>query len=68
MVAVILRGFIEVTGMFTTLTAFVMIINAKYSESEVVKPYFLPGYLIIFTHLFGFKYYRVNWLRSKQKL
>jgi len=41
MVTVILKGIIEVTEMFTCLTAFPMISSAKHSESEAVKPYFL---------------------------
>jgi len=41
MVTVILKGIIEVTGMFTCLTAFPMISSAKHSERKVVKPYFL---------------------------
>jgi hypothetical protein len=41
MVTTILKEFIEVTVMFTCLTAFPMINNTQHSESEAVKPCFL---------------------------
>jgi hypothetical protein len=41
MVTVILKRIIEVTGMFTCLTAFPMFSSTKHPESKAVKSYFL---------------------------